>query len=77
MSFAASVSGGQTKPVRLVHIDKAQKLRRKAPFCNLDEVVDRFLDGHEKTTHREALPDYGPILESMRYLVQKVPPNRR
>jgi len=57
----------------LVHIDKAQKLEtEKHRSVDLDEVVDRLLDGHGKSnTQRRLSPDYGPVLESMRYLVQK------
>ena len=57
----------------LVHIDKAQKLEKeKHRSVDLNEVVDRLLDGHGKSnTQRRLSPDYGPVLESMRYLVQK------
>jgi hypothetical protein len=57
----------------LVHIDKTQKLEtEKHRSVDLDEVVDRLLDGHGKNNTQSRLSqDYGPVLESMKYLVQK------
>jgi hypothetical protein len=59
----------------LIHIDKTQKFEtEKHRSVDLDEVVDRLLDGHGKNnTQRRLSRDYRPVLEIIRYLVQEYP----
>lgn len=59
----------------LVHLDKIQKTEmEKHRSADLEEVVDRLLDGHEKSSiKRGGSRDYGPVMEIIRNLFQKYP----
>jgi hypothetical protein len=59
----------------LVHIDKIQKIEtEKHRSADLDEIIDRLLDGHELSSNTgEPSRDYGPVLEVIRNLFEKYP----
>jgi len=59
----------------LVHIDKIQKIEtERHRSVDLDEIVDRLLEGHEKSSGKGELSrDYGPVLEVIRNLFKKYP----
>jgi hypothetical protein len=45
----------------LVHIEKIETERHRS--VDLDEIVDRLLEGHEKSSGKGELSrDYGPVL---------------
>lgn len=59
----------------LVRMDKAQKkVTEKHCSGNLDEVIERLLDQHEKTRQQaRSSRDYGPVLAAIRDLSQDYP----
>jgi len=59
----------------LVRMDKAQKkITEKHCSGNLDEVIERLLDQHERTRRQaRSARDYGPVLENIRNLSRDYP----
>jgi len=59
----------------LVRMDKAQKkVTEKHCSGNLEEVIERLLDQHEKTRKQaRSARDYGPVLDAIRNLSRDYP----
>ena len=59
----------------LVHIDKTRKVEsERHRSSDLDEIVERLLDGHKKSGIRgKPSRDYGPLMKAMRDLCEKFP----